>query len=154
VRGIVCNLVLYLLMEKGRFKKSGEGYPIIILGKRKSPFISFYSLFGIETFQGVTAEKVKKYWTPSTRASGCPQSSQAARSLLHLFSLAPPALPRARNGFVQPKVYAWIPGLSNTLFAATCVQQRNMVPYKLLRKELNRLHEAAESPRGWTRRRC
>jgi hypothetical protein len=33
VRGIVCNLVLYLLMEKGRFKKKdGEGYPIIILG--------------------------------------------------------------------------------------------------------------------------
>ena len=28
----MCNLVLYLLMEKGRFKKGGEGYPIIILG--------------------------------------------------------------------------------------------------------------------------
>jgi hypothetical protein len=65
--------------------------------KRKIPFISFYSLFGIGTFQGVTAEKVKKYWTPSTRASGCPQSSQAARSLLHLLSLAQPALRRAQG---------------------------------------------------------
>jgi hypothetical protein len=36
----VCNLVLYLLMEKGHFKKSGEGYPIIILGH----FIFFYFL--------------------------------------------------------------------------------------------------------------
>jgi hypothetical protein len=30
----VCNLVLYLLMEKGRFEKRGEGYPIFILGVR------------------------------------------------------------------------------------------------------------------------
>jgi hypothetical protein len=34
MRGIVCNLVLYLLMEKGRFEKRGEGYPIFILGER------------------------------------------------------------------------------------------------------------------------
>jgi hypothetical protein len=76
--------------------------------KRKSPFISFYSLFGIGTFQGVTAEKVKKYWTPSTRASGCPQSSQADRSLLHLFSLARPALRRAIVPFSRKcKLDSW-----------------------------------------------
>jgi hypothetical protein len=65
VRGIVCNLVLYLLMEKGRFKKDGEGYPIIILGPRKKAWISVDSFGRIETFQWVTTNPNKKIFSPS-----------------------------------------------------------------------------------------
>jgi hypothetical protein len=41
-------------------------------------FSSFHKFFGTVSFQRVTGEKIKKYASLSTRASGCEQSAGAS----------------------------------------------------------------------------